>query len=522
MFVDSINKQVQRSLTVLVLLLAASAAVLAQAPDDRPFLVETAGNADPNLFSLYVLGRLYDSMPGAKATAQQQADWISTTRAEAWRMRAIVRDQQLDPALDPLFQDCLNFTSAYETFLQERGQIQAAREQRAAGDFLSSMLQALGDASDADDFARRVGASDDDASSIGEVAGVVSGLRDYGARSQRSDAAAAAALQAAGNKLTGSWQQAEADLRTTSAHLARVHGWSPGETGFAGDAASSPQAMPRNPFVLAAAASRLDGKENARELIQRANRCFQAAELVPAGSAYDEYRQTFLFEAATLTVVAVSTEDGNGGYSAAPLPSATYAVQMARTYLAMAPSDPGGSGNLLLARALGGAGRYGEAVAAETTAFQIAPETRNDASSTYRYARLLSLSGYVDSSAQWLQTSYANGFSAVNFVRQDPDLANLRRQKPQVFARLTTPVLTNPQFVWGLMLDDAWVRNESPFDLTHVVVDVTVHKGGAVYRFKMSCDRIKAGETCRNDNVVSIPGDAYDYVQATYTSDQGL
>ncbi len=518
---------VRRVLVISGLLLSLLAGVAAaQASGDRPFLVQTAGNVDRNLFPLYVLGKLYDDMPGAKATPQAQADWIATTRAEAWRMRSVIRDQQLDPALDPLFQDCLNFTSAYENFLRQRGQIQAERDQRALGDFLGSLFHAMDDGSDAEDVARGLGASNDSASNIGGIAALISGLSEYNSRSQRSDSAANAALQAAAGRLSDSWQQTGSDLSVTSAILARRYGWSLQETGFSGAASDSAERdvwlMPRNPFALAAAATNFGGSETPDALMRRANRCFQAAELVPAGGAYDEYRQLFLFQAASLTVLATSSEAGEHGYSAAPLPSAAYTVQMVRTYLAASPSDPRGIGNLMLARALGWSGRYYDAVAADNVAFEIDPSNRNNSLTAYRYAKLLSLTRQVDSSAQWLQKAYADGFTAIGVARRDPDLANLRQMRPQLFAQLTTARLSNPQFIWGAFLDDAVVRNNSAFDLTNVVVKVAVHKGGALYQFTMACGTVKAGDVCRRNNVVSVPGDSYDYVQATYTSDQGI
>src|ERR1700678_447442 len=156
-------KKAQHVLSVSGLLLclmpALAGAAGAQAASDRPFLVQTANNVDRNLFPLYVLGALYGNMPGSKATPQEQANWIATTRAEAWHMRAVIRDQQLDPALDSLFQDCLNFTSAYETFLRQRGQIQAQRDQYSLADALTSMLQGASDHLYAHDFAHSLGAS---------------------------------------------------------------------------------------------------------------------------------------------------------------------------------------------------------------------------------------------------------------------------------------------------------------------------------------------------------------------------
>jgi hypothetical protein len=172
-------------------------------------------------------------------------------------------------------------------------------------------------------------------------------------------------------------------------------------------------------------------------------------------------------------------------------------------------------------RALGLSGRYSEAVAADNLAFQTASVDDNDGITAYRYARLLSLIGSVDSSAQWLQKAYADGLTSIGVVRRDPDLANLRRMRPQLYAQLTTPSLSAPQFVQGWIWDDAIVRNNSPFDLTNVVLTVKLRKGSTLYPFTMSCKTVKAGGTCRLDYAVSIPGHSYDEMQATFTADQG-
>jgi hypothetical protein len=497
---------------------------LAQTPDDRPFLVQTAANVDQNLFPLYVLRQMYRNLPEAKATNQEQMDWIATTKTEAQEMRAVIRDRRLDPGLDMMYQDCLDFTSAYETFLGNRGLIQKERDQHTLSDLLASTFKGFQNASDAKDVASSFGASSDNASSLGNVAGILSGLGDMYSRSQQRDAAENAAIAAEARKLSDTWTAVSTHAQVVSSRLAQTYGWNQAEGGFDGFSSQSPDGyvsrMPRNPFAVLEAATELKGDEHPDELLRRAFRCFHAAELVPSDSIYDGYRNLFIYESAALGVAAASAEAGERGYSAGPTPSSAYAVQLVRTYLSLNRADPGGAGNVLLARALGESGRYTEAVAADNIAFQIAPANQNDMMTAFRYAALLSLTGAADSSAQWVEKAYQLGFNDIDFVGRDPDLTNLRRARPEVFAQLTTARLTNPQFIWGLILDDAVVRNESDFDLTHVVVQVVVRKGNTTYPFTMQCQTIKAGGTCRVNNVVSIPGDSYDDLQATFRCDQ--
>jgi hypothetical protein len=117
--------------------------------------------------------------------------------------------------------------------------------------------------------------------------------------------------------------------------------------------------------------------------------------------------------------------------------------------------------------------------------------------------------------------AYSLGFSNVDYVRQDPDLRNVQRANPAYFQQLTSMQLTGPRFIWGMILDDAIVHNDSPFPLTNLAIHVVVHKGGTVYSFNMKCPSVRAGGDCRNDNVVSISGNSYDSLQWAFTSDQG-
>ena len=510
----------------LICLVSADACCVAQGyapvPDDRPYAVQTAANTDRNLFPIYVLDHLYSSLPSVTASAQEQSNWIASTRSEAQRMRAIIRDQQLDSSLDVLYRDCLEFTSAYETFLSRSIRITQQTEQTAFVDLIMSVMKAAEKGSDAEDLAKRAGTSKESASNIGAVAGIVSGTADFYSRNQRLTATEADAMAAEKRKLLDSWATARSDGQVISVRLARKYGWSQGEADVFSDSASTDYAsMPRNPFAVIEALIRLKGDETPSVLTGRANRCFHAAEMVPADEVYDRYRNLFLYESASLAVSAASAEAGNRGYSAGPTPSSGNAVHFVHTYLSASPTDPGGAGNLLLARALGESGRYTEAVAADNRAFQIAPNDRDDMVTALRYGKLLSLAGAVNESAQWLAKAYSLGYSDVAYERQDPDFANLRRSRPDLFAQLTTVKLTNPWFDWGVFNDDALLRNDSLFPLTNLSVRVVVHKGAAVYSFTMRCPEVKSGEACRGSNVVSIPGDSYDSLQWTYSSDQG-
>jgi hypothetical protein len=165
-------------------------------------------------------------------------------------------------------------------------------------------------------------------------------------------------------------------------------------------------------------------------------------------------------------------------------------------------------------------GRYREAVDAHDVAFKLAPDRSSDMATELRFAKLLCLVGAPDACATVLGRAYALGFSDVKAVRTLKDFSNLRQYRPEIYRRLTTASLTPPSFKWGMVWDDAIVKNNSAFDLTNVVVNVNVDKQGKSYPFIMNCKIIKAGQTCEIDNVVSIPNDSYDDMHATFTADQ--
>jgi hypothetical protein len=490
--------------------------------DDRPFSLQTASTVDTNLFVLYVLWSRYQSIPAADANSQDRIAWISNTKTEAQTMRAIIGEFKLDSSLESLYQDCLSFTAAYENYLSKVGAIHGQRQSYEGGDVLSSIGGGAHRASDAKDVASVLGANQDNASTMGNFAGLIEGLREYGERSQQRDAAEQAAINAEFQRLNDAYNQTRINARIIVTRMASTHGWQDSETGFDGSAASlsdSSARMPQNPFAAANWAVALKEQENAADLTNRATACFHAAQSVPADAVFDSYRNTFLYDAAALAVQAGSVEVGKRGYSGAPASSAPYAVHLVNTYLSHT-KDPGGYGNLLLGRAFAMEGRYSEGLTAENRAFTIDTSNQEDMSTVLRYSDLLSMTGSVDSSAQWLQKAYSLGFSDIASIRDTEDYGNLRRQRPKLFSELTTAVLTNPEFVWGVILDDSIVRNRSPFDLTNVVIQVNVHKQGRNYPFTMKCARIKAGEACRVNNVVSIPGDSFDDLQASFSSDQ--
>jgi tetratricopeptide (TPR) repeat protein len=514
------------SLASLVLLILERAQ--AQQPiaaDDLPFRVETASSVDENLFVLYTLGSLYQRLPAADASSATKSEWINATRAQAQSMRSLIRSRQIDPVLDDLYRDCLDFTQAYEAFLERTEQIRKQRDQYEMSDVLDSAIKAYKNGSDVHEAASALGASDDHASFAGSVAGILSGMADIYSRNQQRDSAANAAVAAEARSLSERLSSVNENAHAVSALLAKRYGWAQPEADF--DTLSSPsiglftKQMPRNPFAACAPTNNLRNGEPFDEVMRGALICFQAAEMVPADAGYERYRQLFLYQAAALAVRAASTAADTPSDRAILLQTSVYAVKSVRTYLSRGATADGGAGYLLLSSALEVSGRYADAVAADNTAFQLAPGNQNDMSTALRHAGLLSLTGSLDDSAKWLARAFSLGFHDLAWLRQDPDLDNLRRLRPISYQYLTTVQLSGPQFIWGILLDDVELRNNSPFDVTNLSARVIVYKAGRVYTANVQCPVVKAGGICRVNNAVSIPGDSYDGLRWSFTSDQG-
>ena len=167
---------------------------------------------------------------------------------------------------------------------------------------------------------------------------------------------------------------------------------------------------------------------------------------------------------------------------------------MARTYDAIYPKEKDrGSGQMQLGRALALSGRYDEAVGAATAAYNSNPKQwASDAGFCQRYAALMSLTNQLALVGNWLTQAYKDGYSNIAYIRQSPDLAHFRNAQPQLFARLTT-VQWRWQLDTAMYLHDVTVQNDSPFDLTNVIVDVSIRKDSELLKGQAKCATIRSG-----------------------------
>jgi hypothetical protein len=357
----------------------------------------------------------------------------------------------------------------------------------------------------------------------GKIVGTIAGLGELYQRSERADAARSAAIQAEQRKLTGAWTDTWAAAQVLSNRMAARYFWANGEYGFDGYRSKGMldqvTRRPRDPFIKAAYAANITGKEKPDELLSRADMCLDASGLTPVDSLYQTFRDDYLGCAGDLALWAASNEAGTLGYTARPS-SAPRALRVVRTYLAAAPRDSSGRGHALLARALAFSGRYQEAVQAAATAYNIAPNLGDNQSFCYRYSMLLSVAGAVDLAGSWLGKAYADGFDRVDLVRTDPSFENLRSGRPRQFQEMTTPkVAVSIQF-FQLLPDDILIKNQSPFNLTNVVVKARIRKGDQVWTPVIKAQSIKAGTVYKATNATYIAGNSYDEFTYTLECDQ--
>jgi hypothetical protein len=125
----------------------------------------------------------------------------------------------------------------------------------------------------------------------------------------------------------------------------------------------------------------------------------------------------------------------------------------------------------------------------------------------------------VDLVGGWLSKAYANGFNDIEWLRENPDLANYRQARSREFAIMTTAEISL-QTEFGFFNDDIVLSNDSPFSLTNLHVYITIRKDSREWHPEMECAYVAVGGTCIAENIVSIPNNSYDEAFATFDCDQ--
>jgi hypothetical protein len=249
----------------------------------------------------------------------------------------------------------------------------------------------------------------------------------------------------------------------------------------------------RNPVALARlvlSLKKLQGAEEGRTCARMLLRC---AELCPSGTVYDRYRQTYLCGAAlcmTQAAVAVASSSRTG-YSNSRTERSADAV----TLWDMAANsradelDPECKCNR--ARALALDGRYTDASEAMGS---VAKGYTQDAAFALQYSKVLSLSGDVSNSLEWIRTCLRLDSSHLGDIRSCKDYKRVRKEMPEGFEEATTV-----RFRWrsslGYTWDAVYLTNESPFRITDVKLEVLIGGASGWWMKDLTVDALEPGAT---------------------------
>lgn len=479
-------------------------------------LADSKRSIDENLFLLRALEDTYTRWPtNSTADPSEIANWLTRTRTRIAAVRDSIRTHNLDPDVGRLYDDCLIFLDTYQSYLANRGVAGNSIEQDGV-DLALPVFAGLreGNVAERSALRRRDGGIYLSWSTLGsaivrEPQGI--GRGDDGQAVEGPGNSEEEALQAA-------WSETKTNAEKVARKLTIKYGWKPHEAGFddsrSGLIESGEDVSP-NPFRAIRLATQTDGGKPA-DLLRQAERCIQAADLTPRGATYDPFRADFLREAATLAVRATTMELRPFSYSTGPAPSAAEAVRLCERYLAANPHDPSRGAHMLLAHSLASAGRHADAIRAANEARE---RWDRDPNFCYRYAKLMSLTYQLDLAGEWLERAYRYGFHDIDLVRGDPDLVGLRVGHPDRFAELTD-VHWSFSIVWDKPLDDVILVNESPFELTNVIVDLYIRQGGRTWEPVIRRDLLKPGESYRAGDLMSVPGSRHDEATGVLFCDQ--
>ncbi len=522
---------------VLAIIVPSSSAQLPPPPvaartGDSPLKLAVRPDVDELLFLVRALESLYDQWPSPAGNRETLKASIGKIRRKAHQSAQYLKEKNLDQTIASLYEDLAVMLDRYEEAVAEIDRI--SREGAALvehqrnedltgaslnGGFLAGSAYAKG-ASGREAIAMWAGVTLVDylvknAGKAGQVeeakrAAIAKICRDYETRYSSTVARAQAAAIALTEKYK--WASSEAGFNMSLDQSRRIldtmeHGNTADLTRLHDVACRQ---RPRDPFAIErrAISTAFEGDvvPKVEELIQKSDECIKAAELVPNGLFFDDYRSYFVFSAGLLANVAALAEVGNRGWSAGPVRSGPRAVRIWKTYLALTEANPSGEARAQLAWAMAYSGLFREAleIASEREVIKL---KFNDPVYIYNLARLYALNGRIDDSHAILHYAIKTcGVNDINHVRSDPDLLRVRQQFAKSFADLTS-VKFECSMIWGIFSDDICLVNKSHFALTNVNFKFTVSsEGSSDWTQKFTVDRIEPGQTYRWNTRIGLRG----------------
>jgi hypothetical protein len=478
---------------------------------DSPLDVRPLNNVEQDLFLIHGLRLIYTNWPNS-SDEKKVAEEIATANKLAMMFRDAATAGGAHMDVIRAYDNCLQLLRDYEAYLGNIGAINRQTLDKAK----EGVLEAVGKGflSGAEDHYFE-GASNQDA-----IAGAaVKILWEIFKKSISLTWERKATMEYEQKRFVERSNAVMVSANATVGRLMRERGWQWGEADLGGAKGESLQDQAnrrrRDPFAFYALASAGTNNETPSSVMAKADWCLRAARLVPDGPAYDGFRIIFVSEAVDFGVFSTSLE--GTCYSCGPTASAPHALRLARTYLAMRPSDPTGFGHMQLARALAFNRRFGDALEAANAASR---QYGREAGFAYRYAKLLSLNYQLDKSVEWLAFAYQLGWQDVSDARTTPDFANLRQGRRQPFEQLTTVKLSPAIRFHPGFFDDILIRNDSPFTLTNVHFKASIQNQGQTYTADVTVKSIAAGATYTATAATLVSGNHYDSYRYSVACDQ--
>lgn len=520
--------------------LARVAPVCAEAPPAPQIQIAAVPTADERLFLLRVLEDLYESWPVDVSHPDQFVAAVADHRRDALKFKQHAEASKLDPELATLFGEFVQSLDAYTEFLTSIDQIKADALRQGVTDNFSSGMKGGATAAATFDALKQNDAATGDAMGaallIGTIEYAFDAWQKADEREQAQQAAVRKRAQMVQDKIHGGLLHAQSVAR----QLSTKYGWKRGEAGFELSAAQAAQVQklaaqgdikalarvleetadrrPRDPFPRLAhsVCQPLIENSSTPALRQIADKCVEAARLVPAPAVYDEYRLQALVFAALIAQEARSVEIKRGVVPLGSTETGSYAIALWRKVLEFEPADTTAEIREFLFASLLANGELTEAMSLGTT---IAPLRSTSADFAYGVACLQSRRQEAQASLDWLRRAIKYGFYDIPHIKRDPDLAHLRSERPKEFADVVD-VKAKWDVVFGVFQDDITLTNQSAFPLIDVVLSAHLEQDTRRWDPVLKADRIEPGDTYTWSNVVSIPKSRITKSSATIQCDQ--
>jgi tetratricopeptide (TPR) repeat protein len=460
---------------------------ISQSENLGPIDIRTSKEVDETLFLVRVIGRSFDSWP-QHLDNDATASWAIDQHLTFERLRDHAQNKNLGPEIIGALDKTTNVFKKYEEYLIEIGA--ANRETLARAHKEDNELFHRGIT-----FTGSVVASGNVA--VGAAAAAGTWLIHLFSQNDRSEAEKRR-KEAATRSFLSYKEMIQSNVLRTAMKLATKNQWKEGEIGFENLSFKEQFGRrPRDPFIIMENAEIRQKGEKAINLFTDSREIFNAAQLVPEDSIYDQYRGLMLISACrigSLAAHAALTEGASYTYGSV---IAKESVRICRTRLRDEP-DVSDRGKYELAICLNAAGLHEDALKFIKSANR---QSRN-ADYAYDYARYASLAGSTKESLEWLEKSFRLGITDIQWSRRDPELARMRISHPAEFEDLTQ-VKMRGEIKYGRYYHDYQVTNNSKFALTNLSVQPSFFYKNSVMYKRLAVNRIEAGQSYTWDSVES-------------------